>query len=366
MNKIVYASFSFFLFMLMSCASIQKDVYKSEPDITMTESLKDIEEAVILQDGKYFSDKNSMFSEAESTALIAQIDMILSSQYPDENTIARLYAFKGRVFLASGQKQNAQKILAEAKKINPGDPQVIILDYRLNKTGTLDTMFNVSDDSVPLLIEKALTYYQQSLFAEAVSSFDAAFVTAAPVYPQAYGIIRNTAWSLKDVKNTAGNTKQTDALIALKEITALQMIQLISDYSNKLQNIDGSEKSSSKEKFNQLVVLKIFDSVSALPAQASDPIGADQKITRILCARILWNLYCLRSGRQTAAAPYSKAYRDQLFGASPIPDISLSSEDFDAVLGCVENEIMELPDGVHFDPDKRITAAEMIDWIQKI
>jgi hypothetical protein len=42
---------------------------------------------------------------------------------------------------------------------------------------------------------------------------------------------------------------------------------------------------------------------------------------------------------------------------SPIPDIPVESVFFDSVLGCVEREIMSLPDGKRFSPQERIRGT---------
>lgn len=44
-------------------------------------------------------------------------------------------------------------------------------------------------------------------------------------------------------------------------------------------------------------------------------------------------------------------------------DVPLDSADFDAVLGCVEHEIMDLPDGIRFLPDDRPAAIEVRRWL---
>ena len=52
--------------------------------------------------------------------------------------------------------------------------------------------------------------------------------------------------------------------------------------------------------------------------------------------------------------------------ASPVADVPVDSPDFDAVLGCVENELMDLPDGEHFFPDKTVSGVEFKTWVSKI
>ena len=47
---------------------------------------------------------------------------------------------------------------------------------------------------------------------------------------------------------------------------------------------------------------------------------------------------------------------------SPIQDIELSSLDFDACLGVVEKEIMNLTDGKLFAGDKIVSEVEYIEY----
>ena len=51
---------------------------------------------------------------------------------------------------------------------------------------------------------------------------------------------------------------------------------------------------------------------------------------------------------------------------SPVPDVALDDPDFDSALGCVEHELMELKDGIHFNPQKLITALEMNAALKKL
>ena len=61
---------------------------------------------------------------------------------------------------------------------------------------------------------------------------------------------------------------------------------------------------------------------------------------------------------------YSDRHSKKANAKSPIPDVDISNPDFDAVLGTVENEIIDLPDGINFQPDADVTAMEYIKWLQ--
>ena len=62
---------------------------------------------------------------------------------------------------------------------------------------------------------------------------------------------------------------------------------------------------------------------------------------------------------------YSDKYKESGRTFSPVSDILVTDKDLDAVLGVIENEIMELPDGKLFYPDKPVTNLEFLSWIKQ-
>ena len=62
---------------------------------------------------------------------------------------------------------------------------------------------------------------------------------------------------------------------------------------------------------------------------------------------------------------YSEKYKKSGRTKSPVADVSVEDADFDAVLGVVESEFMELPDGKNFNPDKVVTKLQFITWIKR-
>ena len=94
--------------------------------------------------------------------------------------------------------------------------------------------------------------------------------------------------------------------------------------------------------------------------KTSQDITKSKTISRKMAARFLWNLYVQNKGKQAQLTKYSSRYAKLSTAKSPIADITLQDKDLDAVLGVIENEIMELPDGKNFNPDDNITVIEFI------
>jgi hypothetical protein len=57
-----------------------------------------------------------------------------------------------------------------------------------------------------------------------------------------------------------------------------------------------------------------------------------------------------------------RKYRTK-YGASPVPDVPVDAPWFDSVLGVVEREMMDLPDGILFKPDDSVTGIQYLDML---
>ena len=110
----------------------------------------------------------------------------------------------------------------------------------------------------------------------------------------------------------------------------------------------------------------MLDSCSSVGnAGKKTEIKRNQIVNRTICARFLWNSYCLKKNYTYQKTQSSKKFREQI-GYSPITDIKLINEDFDAIVGVIEHEIMDLKDGVNFYPDEKVSAPDFNSYVQRI
>ena len=94
-----------------------------------------------------------------------------------------------------------------------------------------------------------------------------------------------------------------------------------------------------------------------------EQLTKDTILTRSLAARFLWNLYHDRRGTLGNAPKYSHQF---ISSGSPILDVPLDSPDFDAILGSIEKELLDLPDGMNFYPDQPMSGMDFNESIKKI
>jgi hypothetical protein len=78
-------------------------------------------------------------------------------------------------------------------------------------------------------------------------------------------------------------------------------------------------------------------------------------------AFFLWGVISRTEHDPKLLTRYRRAYT-----TSPVPDLAADSAWFDAALGVVEREVMDLPDGVHFNPDAPVTGLEYLGMLGKL
>lgn len=364
------ALLSFFI----SCASIQREIYISAPEKHLAEEISRIERDIIMLDfqdieAEAKGNKNYQLSEVMYKNIQYAIQDLIETQYPSENTKAHLYALKGRLELlfsktqnASAQKKAAFASLKEAEKYNANDIQVFVLKKRLGEMKSFTSSSVQADRTGILMVELAIDAFLKAEYTDALTLFDTAFLITEPMYKNTYMPLRTMSWNLKDV-STAEN-KDLLKLMSPDALSVVDMIQIIDDNSLAFQSSTGGKKYKPIDLFLHIQNLGYLNPSSKLAgSEPSVPVKEKDIATRRLGARLLWNLYIVKTSKQNQKNSYSDSYRGRIGSRSPIFDISLDDEDFDAILGCVEKEFLNLEDGSSFYPDKIATTLDILEWI---
>ena len=138
------------------------------------------------------------------------------------------------------------------------------------------------------------------------------------------------------------------------------MLLITQATTNLLDDYTNGKTLSEKKLFAKLKDFEILNSASN-EEQTKIILSKDEMLTRAVCARIEWNIYAEKKGLQKKN--YSDFYRGNSLN-SPVEDVDVFDEDFDAVLGCVETEIINLIDGNIFQPNSQPQGIEVLNWIQ--
>jgi len=205
---------------------------------------------------------------------------------------------------------------------------------------------------------KALSFYSDCNYAFALANFDQSFLSLEPFYRQNYGQLREKSWNLRSF------SKDKSQLLSQPQITVLQMIQITNENPDLLFNYTVGKNLSEKELYNKIAASGLLNPASK-ELDGENALTREMSVTKIVAARFLWNLYNQRKNTPQNLKKYSSHFTGKK-RRSPVLDVKTDSPDFDAVLGCVENEIMNLEDGVEFGSDREISALEFDESVKKI
>lgn len=355
---------------LTSCASLQKDMIISSDLFAQTEDIIELEKQLSALDAKTMQEKNVYLQKdfsSSCSSLLSSINEQLQINGVQKETAARLYALAGRVYLLQNKKSKAQDYYKLSHGASKGDSQGIILGSRLGIVENLndENLISGASENSLIILERGLYQYQMGNFTECVALLDTAFITLPDFYRENYGPIRENAWRLKSIDDSSQDNKII-SLLQKNQITIGQMLLITQDSSDYLFRQNAGKKLSENELYSRVVKDGLL-----MPVSSEEPVSIktdvpqkNQVVTRVLTARFLWNLYILEKSLGDKANLYSKMMR--LGGESPIQDVPLDSKDFDAILGCVENEIISLSDGVNFSPEEIPTAAQFLEFLRRL
>lgn len=369
------------LFSIMSCASLQQDIYTYTADNSyIYNSIEVYENRFIKIDVKNQMEK--VVPAEDINSLLADIASYKSSTNMTEPLlIARLRAFEGLLFKLTGRKRDAEIAYLEAKSLQKGDRYVQLLGCRLAKNteeslSQIEGILKYDSKNSVLQLEKGKLLYQLRKYDQAISVIDNAFVLfdseGLHDYRTVYNPLRSYIWDLHSVYGTDSDVKADHNLSNLQEELKLDsLVNLTIENTRLLENIQNSGQNQNKKKLANLITSLenggyFSSSVDPQNTQVSSKyiLNAD-KITRKMCARFIWNAYIRHSGNLKNLSRYSEKYKKSGRTKSPVTDVSVEDPDFDAVLGVVESEFMELPDGRNFEPDKAVTKLQFINWVKK-
>jgi hypothetical protein len=283
---------------------------------------------------------------------------------PVKDTVfeARLASWSGRAYLIENKRNEAEKSLARSLSLIPFDIPSVILEARLEREPEarlrrLNTAIAFENASGELLVEKALTLRELKQYRECAAAFDSAFPLLESMYRGVYEDIRNTAWNLRDL---APGEDMLASVMVKDRVSWKDTYEVLKEETQLLSFLTGG-KDWSAEKIHTGLISRSF--VPSLPDGKSPPVA--NLITREEAAFLIWHLIAQQKGDQEILARYSKRWSGASGRTSPIPDVLSDSRFFDAVMGCIEGEIMNLPDGQKFFPKNPVSGSELIRMLKK-
>ena len=357
-----------------SCASLQKDLLVDAQKDQLEVNLLKLETAIIPLEA--MGGAEARRQQAELQAARRMVSELEKDAAADNDYSGRLAAWSGRLAILEGKYSDAQRLYRQSLQLSPGNIVSIVLGIRLE--GDPQKRLELAERELALVspkafssgigelhIEKARSLAELRRFAEAAGAYDAAFASGLDsVYRESYRQARDRAWELRSADASAGVLE----ILERGGLTWKDSIALAKKETQLLRFLSGSRELSDAELFNRLLErsfipytqdVQLMDWPSAKP-KPEDPV------LRAGAAWFVWHLYAEARADRGALSRYSARYATGANPRSPIADIPPLSPFFDSILGCVETELLSLPDGRNFKPSELIRAAELLAVLKKI
>jgi tetratricopeptide (TPR) repeat protein len=362
-----------FAALFSSCVSLQqKDMSINSHKDQREDDLAKLEAVIVPLEAMGGAEARRQQSEiASARQMIVNMEKDAAA---DADYSGKLIAWSGRLAILEGRYSEALRLHRQSLAVSSGNIPSIILGIRLegDPQRRLELVERelaiVNQNSAgfgELQIERGRSLMELNRFSEAAGAFDAAFSSDMNgVYSQSYGSGRNRAWELRNSGGASAGTldmlrdtvKWSDCIAIAKNETQL------------LRFISGGRDIGDGEFFNRLfdrAFIPNTQDISAGEWPRAKP-RADETVTRSGAAWLIWHLYAEARADRGLLSRYSTRYATGANPRSPIADVPPLSPFFDSILGCVETELMSLPDGRNFRPDQPIRGAELLSILRKI
>lgn len=351
-------------FAFVSCASLQKDISIQAEDTQDESFFAQIEENLAYADSARYCGESTEKLEKRKIRIFKLADEQLKTPVLDKVAEARLYAIKGRAALIARDTESAKKYFEKAKEKSEADIQLQVLSRRFGMTSISNDITDDENAHKILVLEAAIENYEKNEYSVSCGLFDRAFMSLSPFYAKAYAPLRENAWKLKDEEIKDSDTK---ALLVAREITISQMMELTQNSNVQIFKYTGDKQLSAKNLFKTFVNQGLLDCASAEVDVQKErkTIKPTDIATRKICSRFLWNLYTDQN-EKIKKTKYSENYRNRENARSPIEDVEISDKDFDAIMGSVENELIDLVDGKNFRGDSSMSAIDFNKSLKKL
>lgn len=351
--------------LFFSCATLQQDIfYSMEENDKAYQSVNDYEKKFIQIDSSLACGKN--VAESEISSLITQLENMRNLTHLEPSIRARFCALEGCLYIYLGKVSNAQELYKISKALQSSDSYVILLGVKLEKNDEMrlekiDTILSRDENNALCHLEKAKILYRTENFASSVSAIDKALVlfseNAQNEYVEVYSNLKNEIWKKYEA---GGRDVLTD-----NELTPLSSVDLALKNSSVLDFLTGGRKVKTENVYKNLEKQFFFSAANDFQDENKTSLQFENAKTldRRLCARFLWNLYVENADKLDEKNKYSQVFALHPNVKSPIPDVSTEDADFDAIMGTVENEIMNLSDGRNFYPNQAVTEREFVEFL---
>ncbi len=349
-SPVFFACASFALLLLASCASAPVTPAVETPAEQETATL-DVFTSRLL-DIEITPDRARLF------ALRTELDRAAALPGASRHDQAVLESLRAEAAFQAGDQAAARRLVESAAGMSQVVEGVWVVRAALEpdparSLALLEKGIAVSDQTARLLCLRGQALLKAGRYAEAAQDLDEGLRSLDERYRALYGPDRERAFSLARVaRDTGGGNPGVQPLPPDGVLTFRAMVEQALTQTSLLASLGPAASPSFAGILPSLVSAGLLRDPSVSP---------DTAAPRKDVAYFLWGLVARSEHDPTLLTRYRRKY-----AVSPVADVSVDAPWFDAVLGTVEREIIDLPDGMNFKPDDPVTGLEYREMLAKL
>ncbi len=271
---------------------------------------------------------------------------------------ARVAGLQGQAALLAGDLPAARGYADAAARFSDAEEGAWLVRAALEpdaskRLAIIDTGLRRADRKSRLLCERGEALLKLTRYAEAAQDLDEGLRGLDDRYRALYGADRDKALSLAQALRNSGTAAPALSAEALEGPLTLRDMVERAFTSTRLLSAFSSQQSPSYDSARQ--------SLQAAGLLLRPDARPETPCTRKDVAFFLWGIVLHAERNQNLAGSYRQKYP-----TSPVADVPADAPWYEAVLGVVEREIMDLPDGTHFQPDGPVTGIEYVRMLARV
>ena len=341
--------------MALACAAISCQSFR--PD-TVARSAGDADVASLDSFEMRLLDLRLAPDSSRLSALRAELDGASARPGLSRGLQARAQSLKAEAALLAGDLSTARRDIEAAATLSDAAQGVWIVRAALQqdaakRMAVLETGISRAEKASRLLCERGLALMKAGRYADAAQDLDEGLRGLHPRYRALYGADRDRAVALAQaVRDTGLPPAAVPSADLDRPLTNRAMVERAFAETLLLDSLSSERKPTYE---------RILPALIAAGLLLEPGVPADAPAARKNVGYFLWGIIARREHDPGLLTRYRVKY-----AASPVPDVPASAPEFDAVLGVVEWELMDLPDGVNFRPGEPVTGLQYLGMLGKL
>lgn len=349
-----YLIFSMTVLLCASCATIKDDIFiNSALTEKVQPQISEIELALVRQLPRFY--RGETVNQDEMKKIYNELNELLGTPSSDEKYLAQIHGLMADYYLLQRSPRKAQNFIESALKKNPLDEYALIAKTKSMKRSEALEYASAIVERFPNYLRLAAylghVQFEAGDYQAAVVHFDSSLPFLDKAYTDVYAEERAISYKKYSIGNDM--SKIVDEFIGKEKILLLDMTTLTDEMTDAFNTITGNAKWKST---------MLADRLKAAGWYRADAQLTTEYALRKDVAIFLWHLLC--SDNESRLSMYSNKYKSRT--RSPIADVPIGAEYFDASLAMVENDIITLIAGRYFSPEQPVSGADFYRYLQKV